>query len=258
MSLISTIPLFVQGDASNTSQNGSTISYFLDPPLSFGNAAVHFKVLSGEFYYTFPNVSVAKANNKLLFVYQAVSHTIVFENGLYSIENINQNIREFCIRNNLPDDLFLFSADPSTSKVSIEFAYPNITATLGTPGFDIGPLLGWNATAVLASNTNRIFEAPQRAVLNQVNRVLVHASFVNGSYLNSQGGSDVVCSVQINVGVGRQIPYSPNTPYNCSVFSNNLSKVEFYITDEHGNKLDTAGEFWNLTCLFEIDKTVIV
>lgn len=258
MSLISTIPIFVNGNASNSSSDGSVISYFLDPPLNFGNASVNFKVLSAEVYYTFPNISATKANNQLLFVYNAVSHTIVFENGLYNIDSINQNIREFCIRNNLPDDLFLFSADPSTSKVSIEFAYPNITATLGTPGFDIGQILGWDATAVLASNTNRIHEAPQRATLNQVNRVLVHASFANGSYFNNQGGSDVVANIQINVGVGRQINYAPNTPYGCSVYTNNLSRIEFYITDENGRRLDTAGEYWGLTGLFEIDKTVVV
>jgi hypothetical protein len=87
---------------------------------------------------------------------------------------------------------------------------------------------------------------------------LVHASFVNGSYLNSSGGSDVVANVQINVGVGRQIVYNPPTPYSVSVFSNNLSAVEFYITDENNNRLDSGGEFWSLTGLFEIDRTVVV
>jgi hypothetical protein len=258
MSRITTIPIFVNGNLTNTKNNGSTISFYLDPPLSFGNSSVSFKVLNAEVYYTFPNISVAKANNTLTFLYQTISRQIVFENGLYNLDSINQNIREYCIRNNIPDDLFLFSADPSTSKVSLEFAYPNISVAIGVVGVDIGPLLGWNTTTVLASNTNRIHEAPNRAALNTVNRVLVHANFVNGSYFNSQGSSDVCANVQINVGVGRQIVYAPNHAYPVSVFSNNLSSIEFYITDENNNRLDTNGEYWGLTGLIEIDKTVVV
>ena len=83
MSRITTIPIFVNGNASNTKNNGSTISYYLDPPLNFGNSQVSFKVLNAEVYYTFPNVSAARANNRLLFFYQAIGHTIVFENGRY-------------------------------------------------------------------------------------------------------------------------------------------------------------------------------
>lgn len=258
MSLISTIPLFVNGTLANTQNNGSTIQYFLDPPISFGNAKVSFKLLDAEVYYTFPNISVARANNTLLFNYNAVNHTLVLQNGLYNLDSINSNIRDFCIKNNLPDDLFQFTADPSTSKVSVEFVYPNTTLVLGTAGIDPGPLLGWNATTVLASNTFRIYEAPDKAKLNTVNRVLLHANFVSGSYFNSQGGSDICANIPINVSVGRQIVYAPNNPYPVNVFSNNISYIEFYITDENGNRLDTNGEYWGCSGIFEIDRTVVV
>jgi hypothetical protein len=255
---VTTIPIFVNGTQQNTSGNGSTISYFLDPPLNFGNASVNFKVLNCEVYYTFPNVSAARRNNRIDFFYQSLPHTIIFENGLYNLDSINSIIHDFCVSANLPDDLFQFTANASTSKVSLEFAYPNTNVVIGVNNLDIGPLLGWNVTSVLASNTNRIWEAPNKAALNVVNKVLVHANFVSGSYLNSQGASDVCANVQINVGVGRQILYAPNHPYDVGVFSNNISSVEFYITDENSNRLDTNGEYWSLTGVFTIDKNIIV
>lgn len=245
-----TIPIFVNGNDSNTSENGSTIRFFLDRPIDFALARVSFKIIDAEIYYTFPNISSVKGNNQILFFFNAVGHTITLGNGLYNIDTLNSNIRDYCIANNLPEDVIEFTADPSTSKVSAVMANSNTTLTLGSFN-DPGALLGWNTTTIMASNTSHIHVAPTRAKLNVVNRVLIHANFASGSYFNDKGNGDVVASVPINTSPGRQIVYQPFYPQAINVFSNHISVLEFYITDENNNRLDTNGEKWGLSGVFE-------
>lgn len=249
---IVTVPLFVQGNASNTSQNGSTISYHLSPPINVGQGKTTFRVNEAEFWYSFPNISVAKSNYRIAWIHNLVADQYDFQDGLYSLDSINNNLRDYFVLKGLPEDLFVFSADVSTSKVSIELNHTGLVVT-SEDALGIGKILGWTGLTTWDVNIQPIYEAPAKASLNAVNRVLVHANFVSGSYLSSKGGSDVVCSVQINVGVGRQILYRPNIPIEIDVFANHLAYVEFYVTDENGNRLDTAGEYWSLTGVLSID-----
>ena len=215
--------------------------------------------MSSEIYYNFPNISVAQKNNTLAFKYPPLSastYQITLADGLYNLSSINQNLSDYFTSNlpGFPADLFEFTADVSTSKVSIQMNYASTEVywALANP---IRNILGFTGDDTIIAQFNGFTaEAPSQASLNQVNRVLLHCNVCSGSYLGSKGGSDVVCSMSINASVGRQITYAPQHPFEVGIFARTIDRLEFYVTNENGVRLNCNDEFWNTTALLTVYK----
>ena len=89
----------------NRSADGSAFEYPLDPALMVPfDAEPTLRVLEANVFYTSPNVSAAKSNNKLKFSVitsgtvaggdvSTTDHTITFPDGLYSLADINAELR---------------------------------------------------------------------------------------------------------------------------------------------------------------------
>lgn len=251
-----TIPFFVQGDASNSSDNNSRISFHISPVIVFGDTAqVTFEVISASLWHVFPNVSAAFGNNQLSYIYNGNATVITIPDGLYSIATLNDYVSETFKDQQEPSDLFVFYADAATSKVAIHLNYIPLAIDIGIAN-SIGTILGWPLASptLTASFAGDVFTAPNQAELNRVNRVLIHSNFCNGSYSNSQGGSDIIASIPIDVSPGRQILYTPIHALGSDVFPRHLAFVSFYLTDEQGRALDCRDEFFQITGLFHIEE----
>ena len=94
----------------NRSVDGSTFTYPLEPALMVPfDAEPTIRVLEANVFYTSPNVSVAKSNNKLKFSVitsgtvangnvSTTNHTVVFDDGLYSLADINAELADMLER----------------------------------------------------------------------------------------------------------------------------------------------------------------
>ena len=101
------------------------------------------RLLQANIVYCSPNVYL-NVNNVLSYVYNYTTKTITFEQGLYSLEDINYKIALATQEHFNTDNLFHFSPDTSTSKF---FAVIKATVTIycDVP-YSIMPLLGFPKT----------------------------------------------------------------------------------------------------------------
>ena len=76
--------------------------------------------------YSMPNITIK--NNTLKYIYGGNTHSIVFDTGLYSLNDINIQISLYTsIGNNGGDaSLIQFIADEATSKIYASFSQANI------------------------------------------------------------------------------------------------------------------------------------
>ena len=91
----------------NRSADGSAFEYPLEPALMVPfDAEATLRVLEANVFNTSPNVSVAKSNNKLKFSVitsgtvaggdvSTTDHTITFDDGLYSLADINAELADY-------------------------------------------------------------------------------------------------------------------------------------------------------------------
>ena len=94
----------------NRSADGSTFEYPLEPALMVPfDAEPTLRVLEANVFLYVPNVSVAKSNNKLKFSVitsgtvaggdlSTTTHTVVFDDGLYSLADINAELADMLER----------------------------------------------------------------------------------------------------------------------------------------------------------------
>ena len=91
----------------NRSADGSTFTYPLGPALMVPfDAEPTLRVLEANVFYTSPNVSAAKSNNKLKFSVitsgtvaggdvSTTDHTVTLDDGLYSLADINAELADY-------------------------------------------------------------------------------------------------------------------------------------------------------------------
>jgi len=134
--------LFIDSSQANDlTSDGSTFTYRLTPPIQIpGDGDPRLSVLECDIVYTTPNVSTSKANYSLKFStwdgglfsdnsyanYNLVSHEIVFEEGLYSLDDIRTAIVEFCESNTkLADSALDLRGQSATQKCIVDFDAEN-------------------------------------------------------------------------------------------------------------------------------------
>ena len=259
----------------NVSAAGDQFQYMLEPALQLPfNVTPTLKVLEADIWYTSPNVSAAKSNNVLRFA-QITSgsiedgtasfdtHTLVFEDGLYSLEDIRTEIAAYCLSANMHDSALDVVGHGPTQKT--EFRWDLQGTGFGvilylSDASSIGSLLGFQATdvyydafKVTTPLEHARFRSGNSANFDALSHFLLHASCLSGTNYNSAGSasSQVACAVTPDVAPGNLIKYRPlhPIPTQCeSLRGNRTSSLAFKITDNAGGAV-VLKESWSARIL---------
>ncbi len=260
-------PFFLSSDTAESSNiiskssDGSTFTVLLQPSMVIPTTAKNIKIYTPEtkFWYTFKNISVAKANNKLYITNDAgipTKYTLTIDDGLYSLSELESALDYQIVAAGLPTGTLQLTPDNATGKVIFSL----------TTGYQI--YFGTNSCYVLLGCTNLqkipsggltvgayTEKAPNVATFSSLTSVLFHCSLVSNSILNGRG-SDVIASVAPNTTVGSlQI----DRPYNvikvpCPNLQNvTINQITMSITDQLGVPLDTNSEIYQSTIILEYE-----
>ena len=137
------LTLFIDSQlGTNRSADGSSFTYLLDPALMvpFG-AMPTMRALEANVFYTSPNISAVKQNNRFRFsviTSGTVSggnlitedHSITFADGLYSLSDLNNELADYLeSKTSIYDSAMSFVGHGPTQKVIID--WDNESATYG-------------------------------------------------------------------------------------------------------------------------------
>ncbi len=157
---------------------------------------------------------------------------------MYTVQAIQEEINratQAAVQNN---KLFVLEPDTSTSHIYIHFM--TTTAQIVCTGNDnMMQILGYPASAGTLGPvlyTNDFYEG-DNAQLNNIQNVLVLASFVNGSYYNSQA-KNVLASVTPDVKPYSIIMYRPQKCIYVPVTQNILDTITFQLVDQDNHELN--------------------
>ena len=124
------ISLFINNNPSSNkiiSSLGNQVTINLNPGITLDdNKKYQLRLLNINCVYSMPNITTK--NNTLKYTYAGNTHSIVFDTGLYSLNNINIQISLYtAIGNNGGDlNLIAFIADEATSKIYASFSQANV------------------------------------------------------------------------------------------------------------------------------------
>ena len=236
------ISLFVSNsDEKITTKNGTQITLSLNPPIMLDPEKRYYaSCLECDIVYCFANIftgvndkfKYAEVNNGVL-----TNFTHTFSQGIYTIQAIQEEINRTTqsdVQNNF---LFILEPDTSTSHIFIHFM--SNTATIDCSGNDnVLQILGYPTTGTLGPvlHVNDFYEADNCA-LNNIQNVLVLASFVNGSYQNGQS-KNVLASVTPDVAPYSVITYRPQRSIFVPITQNILDTITFQLVDQDNRELN--------------------
>jgi len=251
--------------AQNVQQNGSQFTVVFNPPISVPREAknVRVSVERATTWFTYPSISASLGNNIFTYFENGVQFDLTIPDGLYSLDQLEQTIIDLGTNAgivNSPNPFIQLTGNEATQKVNLTFGYNS-----GGPGLETKvvfganspyEILGWNEfdeeEAPLAPTDPLTiqFSAPNVAGFNTINEVLLKSDLVPQGIPINNKFSGVLTPIQIDVPPGSQQVYQPFRPLYCSgesLKNSNRTNIKFFLTDEEGNPLDTAGEYFTAT-----------
>lgn len=244
--------------ALNITDDGSRFTVQLNRPIAVPREARNctLEMSQASIWYTSPNISVADGNNMFYFIVSATPESFLIPNGLYSIEALNSLISRETVNLGYNADQIVLTADPATNKSVFTFPYVDtqvdfrvVTATDTTR-----LLLGFDArlVPVAPSTVGQSDTGDTEANLNTLNSWLVHSNLVSAGIPVNATGQNIIARVPITVSVGKQENFLPTQPVTTSIselVGNSINSFDVWITNEVGDKIDTAGEFFDIVVI---------
>jgi hypothetical protein len=255
--------------ARNVQNNGSTFEVLFNPAITVPKEAMNVKVSveRATTWYTYPNISASQGNNKFYVNEGVTPYVLTIPDGLYSLDQLSQTIINEGTNagiTNSPNPFIQLTGNEATQRVEITFGYDNISVDWNSDspyvilGFTQGTTTGPTSSLPIppADPLDYQYTADTVAGFNQVNEVFIKSDLVNDGIPLNNKFDGVLTNIQISVPPGSQQTYQPFRPLYCSgesLKSASRSNVRFYLTDENGNFLDTAGEYYTLTIRISYD-----
>ena len=195
--------------AQNISEDNSSFSVTLNSPLKIPSSAVDcsLAVINASVWNDAANISPFYDNNVFSITSGGINHLIAFDEGLYSLDNLQSALSQKLVNLGLASNLVVLSADNATSKVVITLL------TIGTiVRFDnvasIGSILGFT-TSHTSTVANQSFYGDVSAEFNRVNSFLITSDIIsNGIPINSSARG-IISTIPINAAAGHQCNYDP-------------------------------------------------
>jgi len=213
-------------------------------------------ILKMSMWNSYHNISSTLGNNTLKYIKPDDTEiTITLPNGAYNIEAFDYTVKRLMHDNGdyiagltgLNDDQYYISFIPNDANGRVRLEL------IGSYKLDcqVGNL--YNYLGCLNDkiyDTSTFFE--NEAQINNVSSIQLHCNIIRGnSYVNGNR-SDVIFSFSPNEAPGYEMIQEPNNLDKISLSEyNEISDIEFYITDQTGKILDLDGEDVNLTLKIE-------
>ena len=223
------------------------------------DAEATLRVLEANVFYTSPNVSAAKSNNKLKFSaitsgtvaggdVSTTDHTITitFDDGLYSLADINAELAD-CLESTttIADAALSFVGHGPTQTVFADWDAE--AATYGvilrfSETDSVASLLGFAATDLTyeigEGGKHKYFKSPSPANFDAVSLYLLKCSVLSGQNYDASGsgGGQVACAITPDVKPGNLIQYRPLIPLPCQAHAlkgNQTSSIRLTMTDNN-------------------------
>lgn len=236
--------LFTIDSSTLPNQKENDLTVRLNSPFPVLNGPYEVALYKANLWYSYYNISSSFNNHILTYTNAAaVTRTVIFENGNYTIPQINDylhlymaSVGDFTIVSGSNVYNINITPDFSTLKtdISISGGY-----TLDLTTSFINELLGWDQAVYNTTGTGSRVANINRGI----NSILIRCSIVGGSYLNDLG-SDIIFSFVPNVPPGANIEVQPQpalvyVPCNVNDYIRN---IRIYITDQLGRSIDFNGE----------------
>ena len=237
--------MLIKLDSSLTSQQAHNFEVAYNNFELQKNTDYELALVSSQFFYSFFNISQANNNNNLRWGYSTNGGTsftnvdITFEDGIYSISQINTKLQQSLQANNFfttTDGVksypIVISPNFSTLKVQLVFSQSMIAGTTFRVDFttanSLKSLLGFTSVVANTSQSSANVADITAGVIN----LTIHCSIISGSYSNESSG-DVIFSAQPNAGAGSLIEFQPSErvylPLNVK---NNIQRIRMRLTDQ--------------------------
>lgn len=268
------IPLLISSDEKldiyNKSADGSYFKVRLEDGLHIPKEAinVNLRVEQASVWYTSPNIITGK-NDRLDITGpdQATgllqNYIVTLDQGLYSVDNLTQAIESDLINqgakyldNGVKRPLINFFPDTATGKLLIQINYDTVQIDFAAQR-SFGSILGWDDRQIgpfTGQTMPLILRPPSVAKFNQIDYYLINSSIINQGLRINSTYNHTIARVLIDVEPGSQIVYSPNHPTRCNANSlrgQRKTEIEFWLTDQNYNRVDTNSENWSATIAIE-------
>ena len=195
-----------------------------------------------------PNVT--SKNNTLVYMFNyngtQTQRTITFDDGLYSINDLNYTISRFTEigMNGNDNSLIQFYADESTSKIIVYFSQGNIT--IKETNNNIMIMLGFPNTDFGAYATPGDIKGASRAYINSLQNILVKCDITTGSYFNSNFSNIIAC-ITPDVLPYSTIIYNPIHPLRSKINVKRIDEITITLVDQDNNDIDMGSANGNQT-----------
>lgn len=252
-----TIPIIFSSDPANgayaINQNANEFTVALDTPLSIPKEAVActLEVRAANVVWVVPNVSVEIGNNQFHFDHEAKTYELIVPDGLYSLSDLSSTLSRQFVEEGLPADLIAFSADNSSQKVVITFAYAGTQIDF-TVANSVNTLIGFNSIKyplLVPSIIGESFIGQSTASFNRVSRFLISCDLVQEGIPTNNEGQQIIASIPITVSPGSTLHYTPYNPVEVNargLIGNPRNVVRLRLYDQVGRGVDTLGEAFDV------------
>ena len=114
--------------AINVSEDGSQFQIRMEEPISVPVGAQNISLTSEQstIWHLSPNISAKIGNNILSIVVDSIPYLVEIDDGLYSVELLNDKIQQIFHVNDLPKNLVTFEGDSATGRVLMGFLHADI------------------------------------------------------------------------------------------------------------------------------------
>jgi hypothetical protein len=210
--------IFNSGSNLNTfvSPNRDSFTVTLNNPISVPAEAKSCSIglYQANIWNSSPNI-ITDVNDKFYFTYASTDYTIIFPQGLYSLNDFNATLSSLVFDSRaglLPKDLFTFFGNTATQKVQVALNYVGTQLRFNGPD-NMAKILGFedgvNYPLSPSNFAGQIIFAPNIANFNTINSFLVTTDLVNnGLPINAQSAS-IIAQVPITAAPNSLITYSP-------------------------------------------------
>ena len=243
--------------ATNKSADGSTFTVNLNTPLSIPKEAIAptVELIGATIWYNTPNISAALGNNQFRYIVSATPEVFTIPDGLYSLAALNDLISREVVNDGYASDLIVITGDDATQFSVFTFGVVGAQVDLTITDTPFALLGFTNRLSPVAPSTSIGQSDPGDSVadFNQVESYLVHSSMVANGVPVNNSGSNILSDIPIDVGVGRQIVFSPRNPRRTGISEltgHPVGSFRFWLTSQDSNfYVDTRGETWSATVL---------
>jgi hypothetical protein len=242
--------------ATNISADGSRFTVILDEPLLIPSDAKQCYVSVPEVtaWNVFPNIITGI--NDLFYLDGGAGYlTVIVPQGLYDLSGLQEAIDREYVSLGGVTGIFSFIADDATQKVVIQLNIAGVQIDF-TQNQTMRDILGFNAQLVPPLPSVGVYTqyADFVAGFNSIEYLLVHSDLVLTGIRTNSSFTQTIAKASITATPGSQIIYQPFNPPRSN--SNNLigtikNRLNFWLTDQSNNPVNTNGEFWSIRLVIE-------